>query len=204
MITVKQVAPGQFEPIAGDRTVESLDQGRRASLATILNPSWSAADRAAFGIFQVDTEPPAGARWTGGFAESEGVPVAVFEPIPIGEARAARWQEVKTLRTAAEFGGCATPLGRVQTDERSIAKINGLVTMAMLAQAAAAPFAIDFTLEDNSVVTLDAADAIALGTAAGAFVAAVYARSFELRTAIDAAADSAALDAIDIEAGWPE
>ena len=121
-------------------------------------------------------------------------------------AKAAVWARVKATREAktdAPGALVATPFGVVQSDATSQRNITGLVTMALIAQGAGAPFSAAFTCADNSVVHLSAPQMIGLGVAVGQHVEAVYARARVLRTAIDAAADQAALDAIDIDAGWP-
>lgn len=117
--------------------------------------------------------------------------------------RAIKWEAVKAKRTEVQTGGCNTPSGRAQTDLESLGLINGAVTMAILSLQASAPYSIEFTLADNTSIALDAAGMIALGQAVGIFIAVSHARSVALRAAIDAAADPAALDAIDIESGWP-
>lgn len=117
--------------------------------------------------------------------------------------RAARWAEVKALRDVCESGGAATPLGTVDSDPVSIGRITGAVVMAQVALSAEAPFSIDWTMADNSVVAHDAAAMIAMGVAVGAHVDAVHARARTLRAALDEAASIAALDAIDITTGWP-
>lgn len=121
-------------------------------------------------------------------------------------AKAAVWARVKATREAktdAPGALVATPFGVVQSDATSQRNITGLVTMALIAQGAGAPFSAAFTLADNSVVSLSAPKMIGLGVAVGQHVEAVYARARVLRDAIESAADQAALDAIDIDARWP-
>lgn len=71
-----------FERLNGNPTLTSLDGEIRAPLRTILHESWTEQDRAAFGIYMVDTAPPEGQRWTGAFEDDDGTPVPVFEPLP--------------------------------------------------------------------------------------------------------------------------
>jgi hypothetical protein len=125
------------------------------------------------------------------------------DPRTLAERQADLWEAVKAKREIIETGTAPTPSGAVQIDEQSKLKINGLVTMAMLADQQAQPFSEDFTIADNSVVTLDAAATIAMGVAVGQFVSDTYARARELRDAIEAATDVANLEAIDIDTGWP-
>lgn len=124
----------------------------------------------------------------------------------LDDAKLTVWARVKATREAktdAPGALVATPFGVVQSDATSQRNITGLVTMALIAQGAGAPFSAAFTLADNSVVSLSAPKMIGLGVAVGQHVEAVYARARVLRDAIESAADQAALDAIDIDARWP-
>jgi hypothetical protein len=83
MMMTFAIATGETYRLAsGNPTLDSLDGETRAPLQTILHESWTAEDRAAFGVYSVDTTPPDGQRWTGAFADSDGLPAAVFEIIP--------------------------------------------------------------------------------------------------------------------------
>lgn len=65
MITVRKTENG-FEPISGNPTLKSLDGKRKAPLRTILHASWTAEDRAKFGVYRVDpVEIPDGKRAAG-------------------------------------------------------------------------------------------------------------------------------------------
>lgn len=130
----------------------------------------------------------------------------VETPLPLNDAKLALWSLAKAKReelTDAPGAAATTPFGLVQVDAKSKQNVNGLVTMALIAQGAGAPFSSDFTLADNSVVTLNAAQMIGLGVAVGQYVEAVYGHARTLRDAIEAAEDHGALEAIDAEAGWP-
>lgn len=55
-----------FGPLAGNPMLLSLDGQVRAPLATILSASWSAQDRAAFGVYLVERfQAPDGKKATG-------------------------------------------------------------------------------------------------------------------------------------------
>jgi hypothetical protein len=54
MIPIKETSPGIFEPIVGNPTLLSLDGKVKAPLLTILHASWSAEDRARFGVHLVE------------------------------------------------------------------------------------------------------------------------------------------------------
>jgi hypothetical protein len=117
--------------------------------------------------------------------------------------RAALWEVVKVHRTARIDGGAATPWGMVQTDTLSRSNISGAVLAALIAKSASQPFAITWTFADNSTAALGADEMIGLGSMVMAHVDACYAAARTLRSAIDRAADMAALLAIDLAAGWP-
>jgi len=112
-------------------------------------------------------------------------------------------QAVMRRRDRAEFSGCMTALGRMDTDADSQRKINGSVTMALIAQAAGQPFSIEWTMADNATVIHDGPAMIAAGVAVGQHVSACHEHALALKSAIEVAADILALSEIDIEAGWP-
>jgi len=119
-------------------------------------------------------------------------------------AKAAKWAAAKALRDAAIDGGCTVAgIGRFDTDLISRSNINGAVTGAMIAQAASQTFAVTWKLADNSIIGLDAADMITAGLAVLTHVSACHAVAQTIGLAIEAAQDFAALEAIDIESGWP-
>lgn len=128
--------------------------------------------------------------------------VAVEEWPTLGMLQAEAWGRVKAIR-ADKLLVAPTDFGTAQTDLESMVKINGLVSMAMLAKQASQPFAETFTMADNSEVELNADQMIGFGVEVGRHIAAVHARGRELRAEIDAASSADELEAIDLEAGWP-
>lgn len=81
MITVL-LKNSEFCRVSGSPTLTSLDGQLRAPLPTILADSWTAQDREAFGVYQVDVTPPEGYVWTGQINNNDGIPEPVFEPVP--------------------------------------------------------------------------------------------------------------------------
>lgn len=141
-----------------------------------------------------------------GIADVGGVPVRqwALEPLPLDDAKAMVWTEAKAARDQHENGGVTIAgVGTFQSDAISREYINGAVLMAQIAIAQSQPYSINWTLADNSVVTLDAAAMIGVGVAAGQHVAACHAVAQGLRAAIETADNVDALDLIDLEAGWP-
>jgi hypothetical protein len=131
---------------------------------------------------------------------------AQFQPSepPLDTLRFAKWDQVKAQRDACIDAGTLIPgVGPFDSNLTSRINITGAVQMATIAQANGLPFEISWTLADNSVQVLDAATMIAAGVGIGQHVSACHARAQVLRSEIEAAADKAALDAIDTAEGWP-
>jgi hypothetical protein len=106
------------------------------------------------------------------------------------------WERIKAARTAAESAGFLFNGVRYDSDPLSLQRISSAVTLAILAQSAGQPFAIDWTVADNSVVALDAAGMIGVGLACGQYVASVFDRARVLREQIEAATTADELDGL--------
>ncbi|KKO63250.1 hypothetical protein VM94_03000 [Janthinobacterium sp. KBS0711] len=111
-------------------------------------------------------------------------------------ARTRAWARIKQARALAETADFACGGVMYQTDKD---RIIGAVQLALMAQAAGQPYSIDWTLSDNTYLTLDASGMIAVGAALGAHVAEAFAIGSHLRQQIAAATSFEALDAI----VWP-
>lgn len=128
----------------------------------------------------------------------------IEKPATVEGLRIELWDKVKRKRRNVELNGCNTPLGVMDTDETSQRKINGAVTMAILAMIASQPYLEAWTMKDNSVVDHDGPAMIAAGVAVGTHVANCHAVATALRVEIEAATTIAELEAIDIDAAdWP-
>jgi len=81
----------------------------------------------------------------------------------------------------------------------------GVLALGSIADPAGSPWPAGFywIAADNSHVPMDAAALYAFGRAAAAYVSACVLRLRAIKDAIAAAADQAALDAIDVTAGYP-
>jgi hypothetical protein len=131
------------------------------------------------------------------------LPAGYWDAHDLAIAKANKKIEVKAKREAVALL-VSTAFGVAQADQRSKVNIGGLVQMAGLAKAAGAPFAVNFTMADNSRVPMDADEMIAFGIAVGQHNVAVHDFEQSLKTQIDAATTLADLDAIDVEgANWP-
>lgn len=110
----------------------------------------------------------------------------------LAEAKADKWEQIKRARDAAEWGGFDTPFGRFDSDPTSQGKLSGAATAAQLNPA----LSLDWTLADNSVVTLGAADLIAVGLLLMQHVNTVHQSGRVLRQQIEAATTNAQLGGI--------
>jgi hypothetical protein len=82
MIAVLETKPGVFEPIIGNPELTSLDGSVRATMRTLLSPSWTDADRAKFGVhFATSAVVPEGKRPIGKptYEQRDGAVVQVIE-----------------------------------------------------------------------------------------------------------------------------
>jgi len=107
-----------------------------------------------------------------------------------------KWAQIKAARAAAEDGGFAWDGSTFDSDMASNLRISGAVQLAQIVGGA---FNIGWTLADNSVRTLSAAQMVAVGVAAGQHVAAQRATARALREQIQAATTPQELEAI----AWP-
>lgn len=108
--------------------------------------------------------------------------------------------KLKLRRDTAEWAGVQTAVGLVDSDPDSQRKISGTVTMAMLGGE---NFSIEWRMKDNTVVTLNAAQTIAVGVAVGMHVAAGQVNKNRIDSLLEACTDVAQLMDIDLEEGWP-
>ena len=115
------------------------------------------------------------------------------------ELRAAKWEEIKAARDAAEAGGFAY-LGRwIDSDARSVQRIAGAVQAAQKAVKLGQPFAIEWTCADNSVLQLDADGMTAMPAALAMHANALHEQARALRAVIGDAQTPAEVAAI----AWP-
>lgn len=103
-------------------------------------------------------------------------------------AKVRQWMKLKAARDSVEWSGFDVPdLGRFDSDTVSQSKIIGATLAAQLAEGAGIPYAIDWTLQNNDVVTLDRAAMDTVGFALMAHLNAIHQRGRLIREAITAA-----------------
>lgn len=96
-----------------------------------------------------------------------------------------KWSEIKTNRLSKEYSGFIYNGSKFDSDEASTRRIVGATTLASLAKTSGQPFSIDWTLADNTVITLDADSMVAVGEALGQYVSSIHAISRNLRDQIE-------------------
>lgn len=99
---------------------------------------------------------------------------------------------MKALRSQKESAGFTWDGSVFDSDRVSQSRIMGAVQLAGMNPA----FEIPWTLQNNSVRVLNAADMISVGATLGSHVATIFARAQELRTEIYAASTIAEVEAI--------
>lgn len=121
-------------------------------------------------------------------------------PPTFAQRQASMRAAVRARRWQAETGGIVVAGAPIRTDEGSRGNITGAVA---LFDNDPTLTAIDFEAQPGIWVTLDEATMRAIGVAVGRHVQACFSHARALDEALAAATTDAALDAIDIEAGWP-
>lgn len=135
--------------------------------------------------------------------ERSGLGFRIHEPelIPptLDERKAALHEAISAKRKAVETGGIEVAGATIRTDATSQAKIAGAIAFA-----AADPelVEIDWEAMPGVWITLDVAALTAIGVAVGRHVQACFSQARALSQAVTSAGTHAALDAINIEAGW--
>ena len=114
------------------------------------------------------------------------------DPRTLDQIKAAKWELIKAARDAAEFGSFVWDGSEFDADALSQQRIIGAAQLAEINPA----FEIDWTLADNSVRTLNAAQMKSVGTALGAHVNAQHVKARGLRTQIENATTRAEVEAV--------
>jgi hypothetical protein len=103
----------------------------------------------------------------------------------------------------AEGDGLAFQTKRIETDTDNISRIGVLARRARQAKDDGQPFPVSLIAADETVLNLTRAEILLLDTALGDHFKACSDNARTLRQAVTAAATVAAVEAINIEAGWP-
>lgn len=118
------------------------------------------------------------------------------DPRTLDDFKADQWAVIKQARDQAEFGGFVWDGSRFDSDPISQSRIQGA---AQLAANAEPSWSIDWTLADNTVRTLSAADIVAVGMALGEHVNSCHETARVLRQQIEQATTKEQVQAV----VWP-
>ena len=122
----------------------------------------------------------------------------------IAELQAAAWSRIKAERDRREQSG-APYLGKVlDSDEKSVTRISIAVQAAQAAISAGTAFSLDWTMQDNSVVTMTAAEVVGMSVALATHSNGLHLAARAVREKILAATDAAEVEAAEKSVVWPE
>lgn len=121
------------------------------------------------------------------------------DPRTLQDYKDEKWSEIKRSRDAAINAPLTTPYGVFDADANSRANIANAVLYLQTLEQQGTPGTIDWTLADNTTITLNYAEMSSVGLLLGHRTNAAYDTARALRTQIDAATTIAEVDAIH----WP-
>lgn len=121
------------------------------------------------------------------------------DPRTLDDLKATKWAEIKLARDAAERVPLVTQLGTFDADPKGRTNLTDTILLLQSLAAIGQPAEIDFTLADNTVVSLSLQQMVMVGIALGNQVQGAYNTGRQLRGLIDAATSAGQLDAI----AWP-
>jgi hypothetical protein len=178
------------------RTIYSVDKDRIFSGGVlVIGPK----EGRPTGWVTAESPPPEGlAQWNENGWEVLGQRPSAFPDVP--SAKAAKLDELATIRWTKEEGGTTVGGTPIATDRTTQAKL----TAAYVKAAADNTYAIANWKFDIGVFgTLNAATIIAAADAVELHVQACFTNEASLSASVLAASNFSELDAIDLQAGWP-
>lgn len=122
------------------------------------------------------------------------------DPRTLAEVKAARWKAMKRHRDLLEASGFPYRGKRLDSDARSVARINTAVQAAQAALAIGETFAIVWTCADNTTLALDGAGMLGAPVALALYADHLHQACKTLRAQIEAASTPAAVQAV----AWPD
>ena len=122
----------------------------------------------------------------------------------LSELQASAWSRIKAERDRREQSG-APYLGKVlDSDEKSVTRISIAVQAAQAAISAGTAFSLDWTMQDNSVVTMTAAEVVGMSVALATHSNGLHLAARAVHEKILAATDAAGVEAAEKAVVWPE
>lgn len=121
------------------------------------------------------------------------------KPPTLDVLKAAQWTALKRHRDLLEASGFPYLGKTVDSDSRSVQRINTAVQAAQAAMGAGVPFSIVWTCADNSLLTLDGPGMLGMPVALATYADQLHQTCKTLRAQIEAATTPAAVQAV----AWP-
>ena len=123
---------------------------------------------------------------------------------PLAELQDAAWSRIKAERDRREHAG-APYLGKIlDSDEKSVTRISIAVQAAQAAISAGTAFSLAWTMQDNSVVTMTAAEVVGMSVALATHSNGLHLVARAVHEKIIAATDAAGVEAAEAAVVWPE
>lgn len=119
-----------------------------------------------------------------------------FDPRTLDQLKAEKWAEIKAMREALLTSPLTTPFGVFDATPDAQKSITDAVLMLQTLASLGTPQTIDFTLADNTTVTLTAMEMVQVGLLLGQRTQIAYSQSRALRAEIEAATSKAELELI--------
>jgi len=118
------------------------------------------------------------------------------DPRTLADLKAAQWTQIKAARETAINAPLETPYGTVDSGPDDRGNITDAVMLLQTMESLGTPITIEFTMFDNTPITLTTAQMVHIGLLLGQKVQAAYVRSQARRAEIDAATTKEAIEAV--------
>lgn len=155
MIITAHLKEGTLYEVSGNPVFTSLDGNVRAPLAVILEPSWSPEERANFGIYQIEVDPPQYQQFTGLF---DGLtPLYEDQPYPTEQDVIAERRRRLGVGFDYDFGD-ERGVHRIGTNEDDMIGWDQVSKLSTAAILSGNPTASILIVTDTGPVTVTAAE----------------------------------------------
>ena len=118
------------------------------------------------------------------------------DPRTLTDFKNAKWEQIKTSRDQLINGLLQTPFGTFDADPKSQKSITDAIMLLQTLEAMGTPETVDFTLADNTTVTLTTQQIIQVGLLLGQRTQNAYVKGRLLREMIDQATTITAVQTI--------
>jgi hypothetical protein len=131
--------------------------------------------------------------------------IELLDGEPVEPLREDKRAALDALLEYKDTGLCMTPVSPVPVslEEKVKTKILGALSSCKLKEEVGQPFSVNFTLADDSRVTLDNTTVRQMAAAVAQYVEDIHDHAETIRQAIEDAVTIDDLNSIDVTAGWP-